>query len=157
MYFSNGYFELNNPVCSYWGSCTFCFLRDFLYCKGYWQIIIDIPIRFLYNISEMCWLVQDWPWLYLEWKHQYRFRKCWHSTTGLYIYNQPVSNFTRRPSGSVSIFQKLKAIGNNLRFNRLALLTMRFYSMKSIDSFQHSTIDSTVKIVYCLKNRINTQ
>ena len=36
-------------------------LRDSLDCKGYWQIIIDIPIRFLYNISELCWLVQDWP------------------------------------------------------------------------------------------------
>lgn len=54
-------------------------------------------------------------------------------------------------AGSVSIFQKLKAIGNNLRFNRLVLLTMIFFSMKIIDSFQHSTIDSIVKIVYCLK------
>lgn len=38
-------------------------------------------------------------------------------------------------AGSVSIFQKLNAIGNNLRFNGLVLPTMRYFSMKIIDSF----------------------
>lgn len=119
---------MNNLICSsYSGSCTFCFLRDSLYCKGHGQIIIDIPISFCTTFPRCVgWyrIGLDYTWnesTNTDLESADTVSLAYISITSLFPILQ------EGLAGSVSIFQKLKAIGNNPQFNSLVLLTMRFF------------------------------